>query len=336
MGRKCSAYGCNTGYLTNKTSVPVTVYAFPKDKVLRAAWGRAMPNGLTLDKITDNMGLCGIHFPDCKDWKQRGNHRVPNEVPTYFPNCPPSTIGTKPPPKRPTKRSSAASRCPDPDIQLKAFRESDILKLDNFTETVKDKLSLYSGTIQWNQNGFNFLSETREGPIHKVSIFFRTVGLSASKTVSKITLDYEAYVGLRRVKHPARPLSINCWSSFDEVISYVHKEQEHNDDDRFAFVERQVFLLNIPKNNRVYDFNDVNMAFSFYTLNRHLYAKLRKVLQLPSISTLKKVTRASTNIDDDRFFTSFFKAQEERSRSCTLIADEIYVKSCLTYRGMLT
>lgn len=209
--------------------------------------------------------------------------------------------------------------------------------MDNFVEKVNEKLLPYRGSISWSTNGFNFLSEVREGPgrtHNKISIFFSTHKVTSAKTFTKLSLDYEAYVCLKQLKHPARPFHINCWSAFDEVVSFIHKEHEHDSDDKFSFIERQIYLLNRPKNNlRVYDFNDINIAFSFYTLSRHLYGNLRKVLQLPSISTLQKVTRASKNIDDDKFFTAFFNSQDERSRSCTLIADEIYVKSCLTYRG---
>ena len=54
------------------------------------------------------------------------------------------------------------------------------------------------------------------------------------------------------------------------------------------------------------------------------------------MSTLGLITRTSSNKDDEAFFTSFFAAQEERSKACTIIADEIYVKSCLRFSGKTT
>lgn len=78
MPRKCSAFGCNSGYASNPEKI--TVYAFPKKDVdLRTAWGRAMPNQLPPTGITDSMGLCAIHFPNCKKWKTFGKFQVPDE-----------------------------------------------------------------------------------------------------------------------------------------------------------------------------------------------------------------------------------------------------------------
>ena len=62
MGRKCTVYGCNSGYLTCKEKV--TVYKFPTDPIENKKWVDALPNKDI--KNTKNLGVCSKHFKeDC-------------------------------------------------------------------------------------------------------------------------------------------------------------------------------------------------------------------------------------------------------------------------------
>ena len=66
MGRKCSVYGCKSGYLND--SYDGSVYSFPpKGSPERKIWVLSLPNKIELEGVTDQMGVCGLHFPmNCK------------------------------------------------------------------------------------------------------------------------------------------------------------------------------------------------------------------------------------------------------------------------------
>ena len=108
MGRKCSVVNCRTNYRKRKKDVEnenpnpknVTVYSFPKNFDDRKAWVRAIPNeNLTVQNVTENMGVCAIHFKDCQRWRYTSRFPAPDEPPSHYPDMPQSTVGTKGPPK---------------------------------------------------------------------------------------------------------------------------------------------------------------------------------------------------------------------------------------------
>ena len=62
MGYKCAAYGCNSGYATNKSNESVSFHAFPKDPELRDKWIRAISRQ---DYVpTKYSRICSRHFHD--------------------------------------------------------------------------------------------------------------------------------------------------------------------------------------------------------------------------------------------------------------------------------
>ena len=61
------------------------MFGFPRDREKKEAWVRALPDQITVDEVTSDMGVCAIHFPGAKMRKAKGGHFVPDEPPTYFP-----------------------------------------------------------------------------------------------------------------------------------------------------------------------------------------------------------------------------------------------------------
>ena len=95
MGRKCSVVNCRTNYRKRKKDENnpenITVYSFPKNLDDRKAWVRAIPNeNLSVEKVTDNMGVCALHFKDCTRWRKASRFPAPDEPPTHFPDVPKS------------------------------------------------------------------------------------------------------------------------------------------------------------------------------------------------------------------------------------------------------
>ena len=147
-----------------------------------------------------------------------------------------------------------------------------------------------------------------------------------------LELSFEAFRGLEKMKVPHIG-SIKKWDQFEELIRFVKSDENIKHIEKFDFINKQVKALNAPKNAIVYDRDALLQAFTWYNVSRSLYTKLRSQLQLPSLTTLKNITRVAKNKDDAALYTSFFASQEERAKHCILIVDEIYVKPSLTYRG---
>src|ERR1700729_2267765 len=154
------------------------------------------------------------------------------------------------------------------------------------------------------------LSHERNGPISKYSVYFDVVRDSDS-----VNLKFELYQHLKRIHHPFIK-DINCWSGFDEVLRFV-KTEEECPDKKMDFVTRTVNLLNSPKNTRVYSAEDLLHALSWYLVSRALYIQMRDYLQLPSVSTLKKITSIAKNMHDEVLFTSIFSGLKEMQKLYT-------------------
>ena len=90
MGRKCSVFGCTTGYKTNPYNGKV--YSFPQDTEKRRLWINALPNLIKEENITEWMGVCDLQWPtNFKATKVRW-WWIPDEVPSIFDNVPTSSF----------------------------------------------------------------------------------------------------------------------------------------------------------------------------------------------------------------------------------------------------
>lgn len=90
MGRKCSVPGCKTGYDSqvprHKPKEHIRMYSFPKDVDSLRVWLKAFPTKLSTNKITDNMGVCALHWPEKTKYVRRGGkHFIPIDPPSIFP-----------------------------------------------------------------------------------------------------------------------------------------------------------------------------------------------------------------------------------------------------------
>src|SRR3984885_5427352 len=136
MGRKCSAFGCTSGYDSEKgksVDQRITMHRYPmKDKELCDKWIRA---NLRKDfQPTSNSGLCSLHFKESdfveysqdknsRRVKQTGERLLCNRylkkdaVPSVFPNAP-AYLSTTPCEPRPTTKATSSSRLEEERRQL--------------------------------------------------------------------------------------------------------------------------------------------------------------------------------------------------------------------------
>ena len=70
-----------------------------------------------------------------------------------------------------------------------------------------------------------------------------------------------------------------------------------------------------------------------FQVSRSLYQRLRKDYQLPSVSTLARITSSSTKSSSSEFLKTVFEATENTRTPCVLLHDEVYIKKSLQYHG---
>ncbi|GFO49794.1 THAP domain-containing protein 1 [Plakobranchus ocellatus] len=128
MGRKCSVYGCTSGYSSEDPAKKVSIFKFPDDPEECRQWVTCLPN--KLQNVTKYMGICALHWPANTPLmrKNRGRYPCPTMPPSIFPNVPPSCVlshvACTP---RPTKKTLTSARNIDV-YEMEAFKEQDLLK----------------------------------------------------------------------------------------------------------------------------------------------------------------------------------------------------------------
>ncbi|GFS18677.1 transposable element P transposase [Elysia marginata] len=337
MPRKCSVAGCNTGYDTERKTrigdLKISTFAFPSDYNERLEWVKAIPNTeKTVDNITKDMCICALHWPEDVCLKKRNKYWVPAVPPSIFPNINKSQL----PPLPSTPRSGRAllsTRNPPVD-QLELYKQQQSFScsknfLQEFVSRLQKTRNVFSET---NKSEIIRFSKDRNGAIFDFSIFF-SVHFKTQEHQVCTKVFFEAFKGIKSVSVPF--LNNDCireWCQLDELIKFVcGGNEELYVDKKQQFLERQITLLNSPKNCKIYNQQDMCEAVSWCTRSRTLYFQLRNNLVLPSEATIQKITRISKNLEDDEIYAAFFRGQDERSKACFLIVNEIYVKATISY-----
>ena len=332
MGRKCSVSGCKTGYKSVAQSSSghcsvgkISVYSFPKEEESQKNWLRCLPN--KIEKVTDNMGVCALHWPENVTMHRRGKYQVPAVPPSIFPNVPssciPSSFSSSTTP-RITKKALSSHRTSEVD-EMAQFTLIDRFKPESFSCQFREILEK-EGMVFTEDNKYVLLSNARDGPIFRFSCHF-------FYNDRDLTLTYEAYHKLQQIHHCTLK-TLRRWSELEELLRFIRIYKPVEDSSKkLDFLCESVSLLNIPKNSRVYSLENLSLGLSWCSKSRVLYEILRHYLTLPSLSTLRKLTRIAKNTDDARLFSTVFNNMEERNRGCILIIDEIYIKAAVAYRG---
>ena len=133
MGRSCSVWGCSVGYYhVQGEKKKYSVYRFPKDPKELKEWLRCLPNNVSKENITDNMGICGRHWQGLRDedMKTYGKTRRPIVPPNFFGpyndtddknKIPLSVLPTPPAKRRRTTKATSAPRSDEPKKSKKTI-----------------------------------------------------------------------------------------------------------------------------------------------------------------------------------------------------------------------
>ncbi|GFO22220.1 group XV phospholipase a2 [Plakobranchus ocellatus] len=89
----------------------------------------------------------------------------------------------------------------------------------------------------------------------------------------------------------------------------------------------ELILSSKERNGTVANFT---VYFNITKSNGTVVSEIKEYFQLPSISTLRKITSFAKNVQDEQLLSSYLSQQDERCRGCIIILDGT---ASLTYQG---
>ena len=84
---------------------------------------------------------------------------------------------------------------------------------------------------------------------------------------------------------------------------------------------------------RKYSNATIVRAFCYFALSRTDYRRFCQDFELPSISTLTRLTSSAKSYDDVTYYSKIFLNLTDQQKICILLLDEVYIKSMLQYHG---
>ena len=84
-------------------------------------------------------------------------------------------------------------------------------------------------------------------------------------------------------------------------------------------------LQNSPCDSRLYDIDELCLGLAWCTRSITLYCEIRKHIQLPSLTTLARITRTAKNTTSEDLFHNVFSGLEDRSQNCLIFVGEIII-----------
>ena len=326
MPRKCCVFGCRTNYDSEKLKndgKKLSVFRLPSHDDEREKWVKAVLNAnLT---INSNTVICELHWPpNFEVVKVRGGKIRPKNPPSVWPNVPLSQIPTASAPGRTTTRTSSNVRNVKND-ELEAF----LLKDQVSFSTLKEELTCKNKKLQ-----FAVLSFVVDDKLVIQSVNFE-IGIPLFVINIFEDLHFEAYhCGIAThisTLSSNRITFVSSWSILDEIVRFLNSKESDN--------KKKVILQQISAmrtrciGEKLYSPEMIIRAFSYFTISRALYRRLRTDFQLPSTSTLTKITSKVSKLDEGKYLDVAFRDLNEEQKLCIIFHDEIYLKKMLLYHG---
>ena len=123
----------------------------------------------------------------------------------------------------------------------------------------------------------------------------------------------------------------NSWSSLEETIRFLHAHEEAR---KVKVIHQQIQVSAAGGGNKkLYSPEVLVRAFSYYAVSRSLYERLRNDYQLPSVSTLARITSSCNKKSSSEFLKTVFESSDNERKPCILLHDEVYIKKSLQYHG---
>ena len=324
MGRKCCVTNCNGNYDdANKEKT----FRLPRVEEERQRWLAIIPRS-NIPKSKDTV-VCERHWPEGYPTVLDYGKSRPRDPPSVFSCVKPSLIPTQPPPpRRNVDKLSAASRNLIPDEYDNYIETDTIVDFNN----LKDRITTY-----------DFCGIKLQINVSETLIFIQAAefldGTGVPKFLLKIdeTFKFESFhCGVKSTimtLSSNRVTLLNRWSYIMEAVNYLNNLEIDN---KKTVINQQLLAMGVTTQvgERKYETGTFVRAFEYFALSRSMYRRLRVDFELPSITTLTRLTSKVKSIDDMSFIKHVFSTMDDgRMKRCILVLDEVYVKSTLQYHG---
>ena len=344
MPRSCNVLGCRGNYPGEPYS---KVVKFPNKNVDPSEWDRwlcAMPNERASLENLKEIWLCRSHF-DCEWKKVRGGER-PVDPPSIFPGIPKSCFKqtvSKP-------RLTSATSEQRADIEAKRREEEDKIKdFDEFCVKIRTRYSNFN-VISGHDGTDIYLSRT-DAKGQKVTRFLHFRSISSHFGFLYFVTGEKDGTAVPKGKFSLQKNSLlSRWTQVDDIVSVVDNYENINNDyltivlesldkmedlhgsAHFQFLRAQIQLLLIAPKGRRFDKQILVVAAEIYGISPAAYKMIYRsgVLAIPSVSTIKKLLRASFNDDN---IAAIFKELKPQQRLVNVSSDEVKLSSTLRLTG---
>ena len=319
MGRSCCVTNCSSNYDDNNY---VPCYRLPKDPKLLEVWLKAIPRDNT--PVTKNTVVCIKHWPpNFPTYSCYGKLR-PAEPPSIFENIPKSQIPTPPAMPRSTEKATAESRAVDIDEMIE-FDKSDILTFENMCKEI-DTQRFSSATTSYKQGDCLCIQSVNCLPDVGIPLFLIKIFPNQSF--------HCFHVGIKTTIEPLKTLKVyrvSRWCQIEVMINYLKNLEL---DRKKTVLHEQCVNMNVKAVGTLkYSKETIMRAFEYFACSRALYNRLREDYQLPSVSTLTRLSSKVNNSTDRDYIHHFFSKLDGKNKNYVLLIDEVYIKALLTYHG---
>ena len=117
---------------------------------------------------------------------------------------------------------------------------------------------------------------------------------------------------------------IDSRSKLEEYICFLHRKEI---DHKKQIIQQQISVMApVTLGKHLY-------GFEYFATSRTLHNCLIKYHQLPSITTLTRITSKVAKIPENTFPNSVFKSLDTNQKLCVVFRGEVYIKEMLLYHG---
>ena len=304
MGRKCSVFGCNSGYLNDPYDG--SVFSFPPEgSPERKMWLQSLPNQLKLEEVTDEMGVCDLHFlMNCK-LKKVKRWWVLDEPPSIFESVPSSCT--------PQMTVKVSRQVKGRGVTAEE-RQARVATIETSRKKSLDKFADWSSLKKYCKGLDLLFSESSEGitlfclsggnpPLVKFSVSISpsfTVTCFVNKTKIPVAHLIDSF-SHKLEKRSQLQNVISCEATPDAIQElrgiandlkmFTETLRTENDEKivRLNIMMWQLTLNSYEPNGRRYNSKDFKTAIELYLRSRSAYRELRIKFVLPHPKRIKSL-----------------------------------------------
>ena len=254
----------------------------------------------------------------------------PIDAPTVFDTCDikPSQIPTPSAKPRSNKRALSENRNAQHVQTNKMLREELVVRYEDLRTEIHQRIAHLSNCA--------VIAYICNNSTHFQSEDFAVGGIPKFLLKINPDLSFEAFYSGVKTFIPALSQShITKFKSWWQIVEAIRYLKNHDPSHKLQILAEDLESLNnvCQVGKKVYSMKTMLRAFEYYSTSRATYKKIAKDYQLPSVSTLSKITSKTTNTSSLDFVTKVISKLPEKQRQVNILVDEIHVKPQLLFHG---